>query len=119
MLDWLRGAFGGRKPGAPAIIIDEQGVRRDLGGGRVESVSWDELREVRIVTTSAGPFVEDVFYLLVGDEGGCAVPSFAAGDLLPRLQSLPGFDNQAVIHAMTCTDDASFVCWRRQPDVMT
>jgi hypothetical protein len=105
-----------RRPGCtPSLTVDDTGVQRDLGRGRVERVRWDELREVRLVTTSEGPFVEDVFYLLIGDEGGCAVPLEQSEALLPRLQALPGFDNNAVIRAAACTDDSAFVCWARRP----
>jgi hypothetical protein len=27
--------------------------------------------------------------------------------------ALPGFDNEQVVEAMTCAEDAMFVCWRR------
>lgn len=98
------------------IQIDDTGVRRELTEGRFESVTWDDLLEVSIVTTSDGPFAEDVFFVLAGRNGtGCAVPQSAAESsvLLEGLQRLPGFDNQAVIQAMTSTDDNKFVCWRR------
>jgi hypothetical protein len=101
------------------IQVDDIGVRRELADGHVESVTWDDLIEVSIVTTSDGPFAEDVFFVLEGGNGtGCAVPQSAAESsvLLERLQRLPGFDNQAVIRAMTSTDDNKFVCWRRQVD---
>jgi len=101
------------------IQIDDTGVRRELAGGRIESVNWADLLEVSIVTTSDGPFAEDVFFVLEGPSGcGCAVPRTAAESsvLLERLQRLPGFDNQAVIRAMTSTDENKFVCWRRQFD---
>lgn len=53
--------------------------------------------------------------MLEGDHGSLAVPQGATGDgeLLWRLQELPGFDNAAFIDAMTCTDDRVFRCWTR------
>jgi hypothetical protein len=33
--------------------------------------------------------------------------------LLERLQRLPGFDNAALMRAMSSTEEATFVCWRR------
>ena len=82
--------------------------------GKTERVVWADLRSVDILTTADGPFAPDVFWLLVGTVGGCAVPQGATGyeALLKRLQSLPGFDNEAVIRAMGSTDEASFPCWR-------
>ena len=83
--------------------------------GKVERVGWGDLEKVEVVTTSDGPFAPDVFWVLHGTVGGCAVPQGATGDgdLLARLQALPGFDNNAVIEAMSATSDRRFLCWLR------
>ena len=102
---------GGR--GRERIEIDDQGVRRTLANGEVESVAWDALTEVRILTTSAGPWADDVFFVLAAGESGCVVPQSSVTEaMLSRLQSLPGFDNEAMIEAMGSTSEAEFVCWR-------
>ena len=112
MFEFLKGVFH-RQP--EVVSFDDAGVVRTMADGRTESVRWSELREVHIITTDAGPFVDDVFWLLIGDDGGCAVPSEAVGcdELLHRLQELPGFDNHTVIAAMGCTDNNRFTVWRR------
>jgi hypothetical protein len=105
----------GRQADAP-IIVDDSGVSRQLTDGSTESVSWDRLSEVAIRTTPNGPWNEDAFFLLVGqDGGGCAVPSRhpAADDLMERLQTLPNFDNDRFVEAMTSLEDSLFVCWQR------
>ena len=60
--------------------------------GKVERVGWADLQKVEVVTTGDGPFAPDVFWVLHGTDGGCAVPQGATGDrqLLERLQALPG-----------------------------
>ena len=94
--------------------IDEQQVTRTLADGRVESVAWSALTEVRIMTTSGGPLVDDVFFVLVAGDNGCVVPqSHASEEFVARLQALPGFDNEPMIEAMGSTSDAEFLCWRR------
>jgi hypothetical protein len=101
-----------------SIQIDDHGVRRELPGGKVEQVAWDDLWEVVVRTTGDGPFAEDVFFVLAGEDGtGCVVPQGAPEStrLLERLQRLPGFDNAALIRAMSSTEEARFVCWRRSP----
>jgi len=56
--------------------VDDAGARRIREDGAVvESVTWDELVGVRIVTTSDGPFAEDVLFVLDGDGRGCVVRS--------------------------------------------
>ena len=104
-----------RRP-VPRILIDDLVVRRELGDGRIEEVAWTDLVEVEIVTTDEGPYVDDVFFLLVGRDGtGCCVPQGAPGSepLLDRLQALPNFDNGQVIRAMSCAENARFVCWKK------
>ncbi len=102
--------------GGSPYRIDEQGVWRDLGAGKSESVAWAELTEVWIATTADGPFLEDFFWVLqAGPDKGCVVAQEFAGDLLHRLQRLPRFDNGAVIKASTCTEEARFDCWKGAP----
>jgi hypothetical protein len=99
------------------ITVDDDGVRRLLADGTEESVSWANLAEVAIRTTPEGPWKEDVFFLLVrAGGGGCAVPAGdpSADDLMSHLQSLPGFDNEMFIEAMTTMDDGLFVVWQRE-----
>ena len=83
--------------------------------GTVERVGWDDLQKVEVVTTGDGPFAPDVFWVLHGRNGGCAIPQGATGDrhVLERLQALPGFDNEAVIAAMSSTSARRFLCWER------
>jgi hypothetical protein len=98
------------------ITVDEDGVRRQLADGSEESVTWTNLSEVAIRTTPEGPWKEDVFFLLVKEGGGgCAVPAGhpSADALMSRLQSMPGFDNDAFVEAMTTLDDGLFVVWQR------
>ena len=116
-----------RSPHAPALsaaLVPERrfvvrlsgsGVSCERPDGKVERVSWADLQKVEVVTTDEGPFVPDVFWILHGTDGGCAVPQGATGDseLLERLQALPGFDNGAVIEAMSCASDRRFLCWQR------
>ena len=97
------------------VRLSDSEITCERPDGTVERVSWADLQRVEVVTTDEGPFVPDVFWVLHGTEGGCAVPQGATGDseLLERLQALPGFDNGAVIEAMSCASDRRFLCWQR------
>jgi hypothetical protein len=100
----------------PAISVDEVGVRRQHNDGVIEQVTWDELEEVVIKTTAAGPYFEDFLFILCGqNRSECVVPLGQARstDLLERLQSLPGFDNEKFIQATASVEEAQFVCWRK------
>jgi hypothetical protein len=93
------------------VQVDDTGVVVITNKGRDE-VRWDEVTRARIITTSAGPWGEDVFFVLEGAEGkGCAVPHDAAvrTKLLQELQArFEGIDNRKVIEAMGSTSRATF-----------
>ena len=111
MLAWLKRVFQ-----KVSFVVDEGGVRRLVDGNIAEQVAWDDLVGVDIVTTDQGPYVEDVFFVLHGKDGkGAVVPQeiAVAEKLLERLQTLPGFDNGKVIEAMSCSENARFVCWKK------
>lgn len=96
------------------VTVDDHGVRRTLADGSEESVTWDELSSVVIRVIPEGPWREDVFLMLAGTDGkGTAVPSGdpAADALIERLQTLPGFDNERFIEAMTTDADEAYVVW--------
>lgn len=99
------------------LVIDSAGVRRYSGTELLERADWDDIVVITILTTDEGPWQEDFFWLLHQSDGtGCCVPGDLAQDhgLLPALQARYGdaFDNEQVIRASGCTEDAAFICWR-------
>ena len=97
------------------VHLSDSEVVCERPDGTAERVSWSDLEKVEIITTGDGPFVTDVFWVLHGGQSGCAVPGGATGEmeLLQRLQTLPGFDNEVLIEAMGCTSNKRFVCWQK------
>lgn len=98
------------------IHITESEVSCHRPDGIVESVRWDDLERIDILTNSDGPFAPDCFWLLIGPgTTGCCIPQGATGDvkLLARMQELSGFNNQAFMDAMGSTQEAIFTCWQR------
>lgn len=103
-----------RKPPFPYVIV---------AGGAVEVVSRDgpsrlalaDLVEVAVRTTEEGPFSDDVFWVLRSPVETLIVPWSAEGadSLMPVLQKLEGFDNEAVIEASASIDRAIFPVWKR------
>lgn len=82
------------------------------GGGELRRA---DIEEVAIETTDQGPLVEDVFFVIVTKAETLRLEQGMPGSeqLLAWLQALPGFNNQAVIDAMMCTDVARFACFKR------
>ena len=97
------------------VRLSDAGVTCNHPDGDAESVEWDDLQRVEIVTTDRGPRLPDVFWVLHGSEAGCVVPQGATGkdELLGRLQRLPGFRNEAVIEAGPSAGNRRFLCWER------
>src|SRR5262249_1577992 len=111
-----RDAVTGRDILDSTVTVDDAGVTQRLGGGAVNYIAWDDVVEGMVVTTDQGPFVEDVFFALLGRDGSrCVVPqSFPAAEgLTERLFRLPGFDHAAFREAVSCTRHAAFCCWQR------
>jgi hypothetical protein len=82
--------------------------------GSQDGVRWDALVEVTLMTTSRGPFEEDVFLVLAYQDGtNSTIPLGDAEQLLPRLQELPGFDNESFIRAMGVSHESICSLWRR------
>ncbi len=117
MLDLIMNFF--RELAKPRLsdqfFMDENGLRREISDGTMESVKWDELKKITIVTTDQGPYLEDVFFVLEGEKGGTIVSQEWATkiSLLEKISKLPGFANEAVISAMGCTENNSFLCWQK------
>ena len=97
------------------VTISDTEITCTRPDGLSESVRWDDLKAVLIQTTDEGPFGDDVFWVLLGNESGCVVPQSATGEkeFLERLQTLPNFDNEAVIEAMSSIDNNQFLCWKK------
>jgi hypothetical protein len=104
--------------GRVMVDFDDENISLIREDGSRESVRWSDLSAVVIKTTDEGPFLEDVFFILFGNDqkSGCVVPQEATGasELFSALQDrLPGFDNEKVIEAMSSSNNRSFLIWRR------
>ena len=108
-------AKAGAKQRNERVEFNDEGIRRIMQNGETESINWNELAAVEIVTTDDGPWTEDLYWILRNNDGsrGCAIPNASEGfkDLLIRLQSLSGFDNEKVITAMGSTSNHRYLIW--------
>jgi len=112
-----RARFGfGPEPSIETIEIDDLGVARTVGSIN-ERIRWEDVEEIRIITTDGGPYTEDVFFILVdAEQKGCLIPHDSAVKykLLERLHSrFDGLDDDAVIKAMGTTSNGNFLIWKK------
>ena len=78
-----------------------------------ESFLWKELIGVAIRIFKNAPRTPDVFWILGVEKKLLTYPDKATGEIemLKRLQKLPGFNNNAIISAMSCIENETFICW--------
>jgi hypothetical protein len=112
LLVWLGSK---RKPVQPIVRINNEGVFVETPGREAQAIPWADLIEVGIVTTSDGPWLDDVFWILRGEKHDCVVAGAQGEELLKHLGRLPRFDHEQVIRAMGSTSEASFRCWTGVP----
>ena len=99
------------------VTFDDANVHLANPAGAITSMAWIQLGYVGIITTAEGPAEDDLFWLLQQHDrqASLVIPIGADGEqqLLHAMQArLTGFDNMAVVEAMSSTDPAGFVVWQ-------
>jgi hypothetical protein len=116
LFEWFKERF----KNAPAnrvveVLCGDDDVVLRWPRGPNETVLWSDVQRIVIRNTDSGPFDEDVFFCLETGEDTFVIPQGADGvpELLERMQQFPGFNNEALIDSMCCTDNKLFLCWER------
>ncbi len=99
--------------------IDDQGIRRELADGRVEQVTWAEVREIDVLVADKGPHAASGGVVIIGDghERGALVPldQVASLGIVDHLMRLPGFDLNVFVDASNAKPSTRTEVWVR-PD---
>jgi hypothetical protein len=97
------------------VEISEVGIMCHQPDRNQHLMRWSDLQTVLLETTDEGPFVDDVWWILIAANGTYRVTQGAPGEgeLFARMQMLPDFDNDAVIAAMSSVESQQFLCWQR------
>ncbi len=120
MLDYFKRffaiLFGGAMPAVPRVLryaVDALGIR-EVEGGR--QYLWLDVNHVSILTTSDGPFAEDLYFVIKTDSATIIIDHTQASEikLFDQFAQLPGFSYEQTILAMGSTNDAVFVCFERE-----
>jgi hypothetical protein len=103
-------------PGGPyTLIITDEEIACEHPERPREVIRWRAINEIRLVTTSDGPFHPDMWFLFMGESTGCSVPSEAKDieQIWPLFeQRFPGLDYAAIIDGGG-TSDRQTTLWRR------
>ena len=99
------------------VEFDESEVRFTERGNS-QTIPWRSVTGIDVITTSGGPWVDDVFLVLLVEPResiGCIIPQESDGfqPLANRVLTLPAFDVNEFVAAMGSTSDHRFRCWRR------
>lgn len=120
-MDWLRKLLRLENPAPPRVILSDNVIHFSADGTTPVGMAIGDLAAVVIETNDSGPWGDDVVWHLLGRAAGItlSIPQSAENfsPLLERLQSLPGFDNEAVIEAMGSTALNAFLCWEEDEAV--
>lgn len=72
----------------------------------------NEVDYVLVKTSSGGPFVDDVVFLIFAQGASWQIPNSAGEEILNWLQDFPHINLEEFIKSMTCTEDRIFVLYR-------
>lgn len=80
-----------------------------------EQIDWAEIEEIKLVNTDEGPFLPDVWLILMGNNKGCSIPQGSEGwdkvyDIASKYE---GFNFENVIASASCTESKIFDLWKR------
>lgn len=80
------------------------------------TMRWDAITDVSIVTTDGGPFFPDVFWRFRDGSGEIVFPQMALGEteVVDRVMKMEGFDFERSNAAMTSTQNAEFLVWKKK-----
>ncbi len=103
-----------KRPPAHVISVSVTGEHLVVVDSRTRSsttVPWSTVRRITVITTKAGPFVDDLFYHVIHDGGEITLPSEANHMIafVEHIQTLPGFDRVAFTSAIGSTRNETFV----------
>lgn len=112
---WLRQRKLARTPFYERIqySLDGAVIRASDPLGDDLSIRIAAIRDVGVETTSLGPFVEDVFWVINRDAEALRIPQCSPVfvELIKQFESLEGFDWDSFGRSMSSTDEAFFHCW--------
>ena len=80
-----------------------------------EQINWNEIEEIKLINTDEGPFLPDVWLILMGNGKGCSIPQGSDGwnKVYDIVSKYDGFNFENVIKSASCTDNETFELWQR------
>ncbi len=81
----------------------------------VEQIEWSEIEEIKLLNTDAGPFLPDIWLVLMGNGKGCLIPQGTEGwdTVYDIVSQYEGFNFENVIKSACCSDNRIFELWKK------
>lgn len=100
------------------IIITDKHLTVEHPERKTERINWNDIDEIAIITTDEGPFLPDVWLVLIGKDGGCSLPQGAPKyeDVFNVISTYEGFNFEEYIQSASCTQHARFELWKRKAE---
>ncbi|HSY77454.1 MAG TPA: hypothetical protein VK890_11385 [Bacteroidia bacterium] len=116
-MGFLQKIFGKRKARNPEddfiVTITDELVKIEHPERKTETVYWKDLKAVKLINTDVGPFLPDVWLMLIGNTSGCLIPQGAKGceEVYNIVSKYENFNFENVIESMKCTGNQEFLLW--------
>ncbi len=97
------------------VTITDEFVKVEHPDLKISQIHWSNIEHIKLVNTDDGPFLPDVWLMLIGENEQCIIPQGAKGynEVYDIVTKYDGFDFENVIKSMLCTDNAEFDLWKR------
>ena len=84
--------------------------------GRIKTIPWKDLIRVEVQTTDQGPFLEDLFYVLVAKRQSVRISEDEAAycSLMTHFKNLKDFNFDAIVSASSCVENRTYLCWQAE-----
>jgi hypothetical protein len=107
-----------KEPDEPIVTVTEEEIICSYPTQRkVETVRWDNLVKIEVLTTGDGPALCDVYIVLRDADGkGVVIPQECEESkvIVDRILKFPDFDYEKFITAMGSAENRRFVVWEKE-----
>lgn len=82
---------------------------------KTKQIEWNEIEEIKLINTDEGPFLPDVWLILMGNGKGCSIPQGSNGwdKVYDIVSKYDGFNFDQVLKSASCTDNETFELWKK------
>ena len=98
------------------VTITDILIKVEYPNKNSEQVLWTNIQAIKLLNTDEGPWLPDVWLVLIGQNDGCMIPQGAKGfdEIYDIVSKYENFNFENAIKSMSCTDNAEFLLWTKE-----